>query len=244
MHQKIIGIIPARYNSSRFPGKPLVDISGKSMIQKVYEAVHSCDFIDQVVIATDDQRIFDAALAFGAAVVMTKASHKSGTDRCAEVIEKLAVSGDKFDIAINIQGDEPFIKVAQIKSLVNGISKDNVQICTLGKLLENEAAINDSNVVKLVKSNSGKALYFSRYPIPFLRDESSKKPKYYKHIGIYAFKTEVLEQVSQLVQSPLEITESLEQLRWLENDFTIQVEETEFENIGIDTPEDLKKIIS
>lgn len=242
MQQNIIGIIPARYNSSRFPGKPLVDIAGKSMIETVYNAVKSCKLINKVVIATDDQRIFDAAEAFGAEVMMTSVNHKSGTDRCAEVINKLVEKKEVFDIAINIQGDEPFIKVDQINCLIEGITKNDVQICTLAKKIEKTDQINDSNVVKVVKSNTGKALYFSRYPIPFVRDNTNNFPEYFKHIGIYAFKAAVLQEVSLLKQSPLEISESLEQLRWLENDYSIQIQETQFENQGIDTPEDLKKI--
>lgn len=214
------------------------------MIQLVYEAAKKCPSLNDVVVATDDERIQQAVELFGGKVMMTKSSHESGTDRCAEVIEKLqSQSNEHFDIAVNIQGDEPFIKTAQIEAVIAGFKDENTAICTLAKKLVQEQEIQDPNVVKVVKSNSGKALYFSRSPIPFVRNQDQENATvFFKHIGIYAYKTSSLTAISQLQQSVLEKAESLEQLRWLENGFTIQVQETNLESIGIDTPSDLNKI--
>lgn len=240
MQHKILGIIPARFQSTRFPGKPLALIQEKPMIQWVYEAVIKSELFSEVVIATDDDKIQAACEKFGARVIMTKSSHQSGTDRCAEIVEKLEEHEEYFEFVVNIQGDEPLIKKEQLASLIEGIQKEGTQICTLAKKITDLHSIENPNVVKLVKSTTGKALYFSRFAIPFPR--TNFKSVYFKHIGIYAFQSNVLKNIYQLAPSQLEQAESLEQLRWLENNYTIQVEETTFESIGVDSPEDLEKI--
>lgn len=262
-----IGLIPARYASTRFPGKPLVDIAGKPMIQRVYE--QASQVLDHVCVATDDKRIEDAVKAFGGNVVMTSDQHRSGTDRCKEAYQKVvAEKGQDFDVVINIQGDEPFINPEQIKSLMDCFSprKDTlasrmqseesfakistneeiVDIATLVKEIKSEDDLFDVNKVKVVKAISGKALYFSRQTIPYQRDVEKSdwlsKHKYFKHIGMYAYKTDVLMDIADMKPGELEKCENLEQLRWLENDLTIMTAETDYESVGIDTPEDLEKI--
>lgn len=238
-----IGIIPARYSSSRFPGKPLAMIAGKTMIQRVYEQAKKA--LETVVVATDDVRIYEAVTAFGGKVVMTSTEHRSGTDRCREAYNKLGV---KADVVINIQGDEPFIQPEMINALCACFPTD---IATLVKPYTTSDKIadllNPNNVKAVVSSESGKALYFSRSVVPYLRgiEESEwlSKHQYYKHIGMYAYSVDVLEQITSLPQSTLEKAESLEQLRWLENGYTIKVATTEYETIGIDTPEDLAQAI-
>ena len=241
---RFVGIIPARFASTRFPGKPLVDIGGKSMIQRVYEQVSKV--LADVYVATDDQRIFDAVLAFGGRAIMTSDQHKSGTDRCYEAYSKL--SGN-FDVVINVQGDEPFIQPEQIETLKDCFKSTETEIATLAKRfteMDGFEALNNPNSPKLVVNKSDEAMYFSRSIIPFRRGAETADwislNTYLKHVGIYAYRADVLRQLTQLEQSPLEISESLEQLRWLENGFRIKVGYTDVETVGIDTPEDLEKV--
>ncbi|MEJ5144617.1 MULTISPECIES: 3-deoxy-manno-octulosonate cytidylyltransferase [unclassified Sphingobacterium] len=240
---KVIGIIPARYASSRFPGKPLVDIGGKSMIQRVYEQVKNTSCLHEVIVATDDDRIAEHVKCFAGNVIMTASSHQSGTDRCAEVIAK--VSG--FDIVINIQGDEPFINPLQIELLASCFDKEETQIATLVKKIHTEDELFNVNIPKVVRNIAGQAIYFSRQTIPYLRGIEQKnwlsKHSYFKHIGIYGYRTDVLKELTQLPISILEETEALEQLRWIEHGYTIQTAETEHETIAVDTQEDLERII-
>ncbi len=242
----IIGIIPARYASTRFPGKPLVDIGGKSMIQRVYE--QSRKALEFVYVATDDDRIAQAVEKFGGKYIMTSANHQSGTDRCSEAIRKISGIEEKkkFDVVINIQGDEPFIKPEQLRLLCGCFDDECVQIATLAKKISNTEQLFDQNSVKLVKDCNDFAIYFSRWPIPFQRgvdhSEWLNNHQYLKHLGIYAYKTNILKELTALKQTSLEKTESLEQNRWLENSYKIYVQTTDFENIAIDTPEDLEKV--
>ena len=240
---KILGIIPARYGSTRFPGKPLIDINGKSMIQRVYEQAKSCPRLDNVFVATDDQRIFDHVKSFGGSVEMTSDKHESGTDRCAELVEKI---NEKYDVVINIQGDEPYIDPTQIIQLCDCFNDEKTDIATLIKKIDNTTDLFNENKVKVVKNPKDFAIYFSRNPIPFLKAEKQEnwleKHCYYKHIGIYGYRTEVLKNITVTSVSLLEKAEGLEQLRWLENGFHIKVAETELEAIAIDSPEDLEKI--
>ena len=241
---KVIAIIPARFASTRFPGKPLVLIHDKPMIQHVYEKALSSGFFKKVIVATDDERIKNVVSEFGGEVMMTNKNHQSGTDRCGEVIQKLP---NEFDVVVNIQGDEPFIHFAQLEELIGLFKTTPAQIGTLKKVLTNHDELMDPNVVKVVTGVDQRALYFSRHPIPFLRDSLQKewigKQAYYKHIGLYGYRVETLQEIVQLSASLLEKSESLEQLRWLEYGYQIFVAETNHESIGIDTPEDLKKII-
>ncbi|GGE49405.1 3-deoxy-manno-octulosonate cytidylyltransferase (CMP-KDO synthetase) [Pedobacter psychrotolerans] len=241
-NSQIIGIIPARYASTRFPGKPLVDIAGKSMIQRVYEQALKAKSLSKVVIATDDQRIAAEVEKFGGEFVFTAAHHQSGTDRCAEVIEQLP----EFDIVINIQGDEPFIEPAQINLLASCFAEDKVELATLIKPIQSQESIYNPNSPKVVIDINGRAMYFSRSPIPFIRNGEpgvwAEKHQFYKHIGIYGYRTESLKAITKLPQSALEIAESLEQLRWIENGFYIQTKVTDLETVAIDTPEDLLKL--
>ncbi len=240
---KFIAIIPARYASTRFPGKPLAMLGGKSVIQRVYEQV--AGVLDEAVVATDDERIYDAVRAFGGRVEMTSTTHRSGTDRCWEAYCK---QGEQFDVVINVQGDEPFIQPAQLEALKHCFDRPETDIATLVKPFteaDGLAALENPNSPKVVVDQAGCALYFSRSVIPYLRgipqQEWLSRHTFYKHIGIYAFRTEILKQVTTLPQSTLELCESLEQLRWLENGYKIGVGITEMETIGIDTPEDLAK---
>lgn len=240
---KFIAIIPARYASTRFPGKPLARLGGKSVIERVYEQV--VGVLDAAVVATDDQRIYDAVRAFGGRVEMTSTEHRSGTDRCWEAYCK---QGETFDVVINVQGDEPFIQPAQLEALKRCFDRPETDIATLVKPFteaDGWAALANPNSPKVVVDQAGSALYFSRSVIPYLRgvpqEEWLSRHTFYKHIGIYAFRTEILKQVTALPQSTLELCESLEQLRWLENGYKIGVGVTEMETIGIDTPEDLAK---
>ena len=240
---RILGVIPARYASTRFPGKPLVDIQGKSMIQRVYEQAKKTSSIEQVIVATDDQRIFDHVTAFGGEVMITSMNHRSGTDRCAEVAARFP----EFEFVINIQGDEPFIHPRQIDLTVAPLLKNSkAQIATLAKQITEIKMLHDPNIVKVICTLNGRALYFSRNPIPFVRDQQPenwlKAGRFYKHIGLYAFKNSILQEVAQLPPGRLEKMESLEQLRWLENGFSIEVSFTKEETIGIDRPEDLEGI--
>jgi 3-deoxy-manno-octulosonate cytidylyltransferase (CMP-KDO synthetase) len=230
----ILAVIPARYASTRFPGKPLVDVQGKPMIQRVYENVIKSDLFTEVVVATDDERIVKVAESFGAKVVLTSKEHESGTDRCGEVIKQLQ---NEFDIVVNIQGDEPMVNPLQLKELVDVFKNPQAQIATLKSIITNEDDIANPNVVKVVTSKDGKALYFSRSTIPYNRN--STVVSYFKHIGLYAYTSDTLKKITQLSLGELEKIESLEQLRWLENGYNIYVAESNFKNIGIDTPEDL-----
>ncbi|MBL7841882.1 MAG: 3-deoxy-manno-octulosonate cytidylyltransferase [Cyclobacteriaceae bacterium] len=235
----ILGIIPARYASTRFPGKPLADIGGKSMIQRVYEQVKKSKRVTDAIVATDNQEIFDHVTKFGGRVRMTKESHVSGTDRCYEA---LTLQKAPFDYVINIQGDEPFIQPEQI-DLLAGLLDGKTEIATLVKKIEDREQLFNPNVVKAVVAANGEALYFSRSTVPHIRNTPEadwiRKHSFYKHIGMYAYRTDVLKRLTELPVSPLEKAESLEQLRWLENGFRIKVAETKTETIGIDTPEDL-----
>ena len=243
---RIIGIIPARYASTRFPGKPLALINGISMIERVYRQASACKELTAVVVATDDQHIFDHVIGFGGWVVMTSASHRSGTDRLGETIRILAEKGNSFEIAVNIQGDEPFIQPLQISRVIRLFRNPEIEITTLIKKIEPGSDLFNSNVVKVVTDARGRALLFSRSPIPHFRglpeDQWASDYPYYKHIGIYAYRTGTLEKLVQLGPAPLEETESLEQLRWLWNGYQIFTEVTEFETTGIDTPDDLLKL--
>ncbi len=241
-----IGIIPARYASSRFPGKPLINISGRSMIQRVYEQALQCPALKEVVVATDDQRIFDHVSVFGKAV-MTGTGHPSGTDRCEEALRLLndADSYTENDIVVNIQGDEPFIDPQQIQQLISGFSDPGRHIVSLKKEICSQTDIENPNVVKVVCDQSGNAIYFSRSPIPFIRSksfESVPQNTYFKHLGMYGYRIQTLKEIVTLPPGRLEQLESLEQLRWLENGYKIFMQTTRLENISIDTPEDLKKI--
>ena len=240
---RFIGVIPARYASSRFPGKPLAILGGKPMIQRVYEQV--AQVLDDVYVATDDQRIFDTVTTFGGQVVMTSPDHKSGTDRIQEAVTTI---GGDFDVVVNIQGDEPFIQRSQIETVCRCFEDPQTQIATLGKPFTVEMgieALENPNSPKVVLDNQGYAMYFSRSIIPFIRGkEKDQWPGLYpflKHIGLYAYRTEVLAEITRLPQSSLEIAESLEQLRWLQNGYKIKVGTTDVETIGIDTPADLAR---
>ncbi len=242
---KTIGIIPARYASTRFPGKPLVKIAGKPMIQRVYEQAKKA--IDNVVVATDSQQIFDTIKTFGGEVVMTAETHKSGTERCAEALQKVRLLyNTNFDLIVNIQGDEPFILPEQILQLVKMCENKETAIATLAKRIKEASYLFDPNVVKLVFSSTGRALYFSRSPIPFVRGEESenwlRKGKFYKHMGIYAYRAEVLFQLPNLPVNQLESLESLEQNRWLAHNLYIKVGLTDYESYSIDTPQDLANL--
>ncbi len=240
----ILGIIPARYASTRFPGKPLADIGGKSMIQRVYEQVKKSKLVTDAIVATDNQEIFDHVTKFGGRVRMTKESHVSGTDRCYEA---LTLQKAPFNYVINIQGDEPFIQPEQI-DLLAGLLDGKTEIATLVKKIEDREQLFNPNVVKVVVAANGEALYFSRSTVPHVRNtaevEWMSKHNFYKHIGMYAYRTDVLKRLTELPVSSLEKAESLEQLRWLENGFRIKVAETKTETIGIDTPEDLQKALA
>ncbi|WP_426329202.1 3-deoxy-manno-octulosonate cytidylyltransferase [Pedobacter sp. R-06] len=241
-NQKIIGIIPARYASTRFPGKPLVDIAGKTMIQRVYEQASKAESLSKVVVATDDVRIADEVKRFGGEFIFTSTNHQSGTDRCAEVIETLP----GYEIVINIQGDEPFIEPAQIELLASCFTEEKVQLATLIKSIQSQESVYNPNSPKVVIDVNGRAMYFSRSPIPFIRNGEpgvwAEKHQFYKHIGIYGYRTESLKAITKLPPSSLEIAESLEQLRWIENGFYIQTKATDLETVAIDTPEDLLKL--
>ena len=237
---KFIGIIPARYASTRFPGKPLALLGGKPVIHHVYEKVAAV--LEAAYVATDDERIYDVVKSFGGQVVMTRTDHKSGTDRIEEAIEKI---GGEWDVVVNVQGDEPFVAKSQLDTICHCFDDPTTQIATLGKPFESMEAVQNPNSPKIVVDNMGFAMYFSRSVIPYVRGkEKSSWLTHYpflKHLGIYAYRKDVLRQVTQLPQSSLEIAESLEQLRWLQNDFKIKVGITDVETVGIDTPQDLER---
>ena len=237
---KFIGIIPARYASTRFPGKPLALLGGKPVIQHVYGKVAAV--LEAAYVATDDERIYDVVKSFGGQVVMTRTDHKSGTDRIEEAIEKI---GGEWDVVVNVQGDEPFVAKSQLDTICHCFDDPTTQIATLGKPFESMEAVQNPNSPKIVVDNMGFAMYFSRSVIPYVRGkEKSSWLTHYpflKHLGIYAYRKDVLRQVTQLPQSSLEIAESLEQLRWLQNGFKIKVGTTDVETVGIDTPQDLER---
>jgi len=239
---QILGIIPSRFASTRFPGKPLVDIGGKTMIQRVYLQAVKAKSLSKVIVATDDERIYQHVKSFGGQVMMTDSRHQSGTDRCAEV----ATNFQNMQAIINIQGDEPFIDPLQIELVAQQLKQNTaINIATLAKKITDSAQIFSPNIVKVVFNQAKAANYFSRSPIPFLRGVEKEdwliKGNFYKHIGLYGYQRDTLLEIAQLPMSLLEKSESLEQLRWLENGYKIGINLTEIETIGIDTPEDLAK---
>lgn len=241
---KFTVIIPARYSSTRFPGKPLAQLAGKPVIQHVYEKAKSV--IEDVYVATDDDRIFNTVINFGGRAIMTRKDHKSGTDRIKEAVDKIEAEEKKmFDVVVNIQGDEPFVHKSQIETICRLFDDKSTEIATLGKLFTSMKAVKNQNSPKIVVDNNGFAMYFSRSVIPFIRgtapDEWFGNFPFLKHLGIYAYRSNVLDEITSLAQSSLEKAESLEQLRWLQNGYKIKVGLTDIETIGIDTPEDLAR---
>jgi 3-deoxy-manno-octulosonate cytidylyltransferase (CMP-KDO synthetase) len=235
--RKILGVIPARFASSRFPGKVLAQIASKSMLQRVYERASLARYLTATIIATDDERIYDAARSFGARVVMTRADHVSGTDRVAE-----AASAENAELVVNIQGDEPLIEPAAIDAAILPLAHDPAIVMgTLKKAIEDPREVTDPNVVKVVTDRNGDAIYFSRCPIPFERGPA-RPGTHFKHIGLYVYRRDFLLEYSALPVGPLEQAERLEQLRAIENGYRIRVVETEFESLGVDTPEDLERV--
>jgi 3-deoxy-manno-octulosonate cytidylyltransferase (CMP-KDO synthetase) len=242
----ILGIIPARYESTRFPGKPLADIHGKSMIMRVFE--QASKVFQNVFVATDDDRILKHVISFGGKAIMTSSLHKSGTDRCAEACKLISDElKTTFDVIVNIQGDEPYIQPSQLELLVSCFENKKTDIATLVKVIENEEDLWDVNKPKVILNKNNQAIYFSRTTIPFLRnipkEQWLEKGLFYKHIGLYAYKHMILEKITRLPISNLEKSESLEQLRWIENSYCIGVKISDVETLSVDTPEDLKKII-
>jgi 3-deoxy-manno-octulosonate cytidylyltransferase (CMP-KDO synthetase) len=242
---EFLGIIPARYASTRFPGKPLALLGQKPMIQWVYESVST--LFQHLLVATDDARIYDAVLAFGGRVVMTSAEHRSGTERCAEAASLYEKEkGLHFDYVVNIQGDEPLIQSRQLKILLDCIKLPDTPIATLIRPLNSKEEFENPNVVKVVVDLNFRALYFSRAPIPIVRDDSANResggPDFFTHIGLYAYRRQVLEELVNLSPTPLEQAESLEQLRWMEHGISIRTALTDLPSMGVDTPEDLEKI--
>ena len=239
---KTIAIIPARYASTRFPGKPLVDIGGQTMIERVYRQVQQAR-VQEVVVATDDERIAEAVRQFGGRVEMTAADHPSGTDRCAEVAARFSGA---FDVVVNVQGDEPFINPEQIDLVCAPFAHPEVEIASLCKRITHESELYNPNVVKVVSGTTGDAICFSRLPLPYLRNipdnEWLSQGMHYKHLGVYAFRLPVLQELTRLPQGKLELAESLEQLRWLENGYRIRMCETTHETLAIDTPADLDHV--
>jgi 3-deoxy-manno-octulosonate cytidylyltransferase (CMP-KDO synthetase) len=239
----IIGIIPARYASTRFPGKPLIDIAGKSMIQRVYEQASKSKSLSKVVVATDDARILDHVVAFGGEAVMTKEEHPSGTDRCWEALQK---AGSEYQYVINIQGDEPFIDPQQIDSLAE-ILDGETELATQIIPVHDYESLKDMGEVKVVLNKNMEALYFSRMIIPYIKgvpeEEWHLHHTYYRHVGMYAYRANVLEKITRLPVSSLEKAESLEQLRWLENGFKVKCALTNFESHCIDTAEDVERVL-
>jgi 3-deoxy-manno-octulosonate cytidylyltransferase (CMP-KDO synthetase) len=243
---RVLGIIPARFASSRFPGKPLVVIDGKTMIRRVYEQAKQCLGLTHVVVATDNQAIYNHVKLFNGEVIMTSEKHGSGTERCCEVISLLAEQGDQYDYVVNIQGDEPYINPIQIEELTRCLTEGRHNLATLARQIRTKEELFNPNVVKVVTDCNGYAMYFSRSPIPFTRGKEQEKwlesTGYFKHIGIYGYSSDVLKAIVSLPSADLETAESLEQLRWMENGFRIAVKRTEYESIAVDTPADLLKI--
>ena len=240
----IVGIIPARYASSRFPGKPLIDIKGKSMIQRVYEQAIKSELLHKVVVATDDERIFNHVVNFGGQAVMTATHHPSGTDRCWDALQQL---GEEYQYVINIQGDEPLIEPAQIDELAAILQDGETALATQMMVIDNYETLFDKGEVKIVLNVNKEALYFSRMVIPFIKEIDEKEwhlhNHYFRHVGMYAYRKDVLKKITQLPVSSLEIAESLEQLRWLENGISIKCIITKYESHCIDTAEDLEKLL-
>ncbi|MGI4750199.1 MAG: 3-deoxy-manno-octulosonate cytidylyltransferase [Janthinobacterium lividum] len=240
---KILGIIPARHASTRFPGKPLADIAGKSMIRRVYEQASKCELLEKVIVATDDQLILDHVRGFGGLAEITSTQHQSGTDRCAEISAALP----EFDVVINIQGDEPFIDPNQITKLAACFTDEKTELATLVKMILLDEELHNSNTPKVVLNNRSEAVYFSRSVIPYIRGQQLQNwlqhHTFYKHIGIYGYRKDVLQAITKLPVSSLEKAESLEQLRWIENGFRIKVAETDLETLAVDTPADLENIL-
>ncbi len=238
---KILGVIPARYASTRFPGKPLADIGGMSVVERVYRQATKATCLSRVVVATDHDKIKEHVLGFGGKLAMTRADHASGTDRCNEVLSQQT---DFFDYVINIQGDEPFIDPGQI-DLLGSFLDGSTEIATLVKAIEKSEDLFSPSVVKCVKDSNGQAMLFSRSAIPHVRNQSQsdwlKHCRFFKHIGMYGYRSDVLKKIASLSPSSLEKAESLEQLRWLENGYSIRAAETNLETLGIDTPEDLER---
>jgi 3-deoxy-manno-octulosonate cytidylyltransferase (CMP-KDO synthetase) len=243
---KFIGIIPARYDSTRFPGKPLVDIKGKTMIKRVYE--QATQVLEKVVVATDDERIFQEVERFGGEVVMTKETHRSGTDRCEEAVSKLNLQENEEEVVvINIQGDEPFIKPEQIKELISCFDDPTAEISSLYRLIKAPEDVFNPNMPKLVLNNNSEAIYFSRSPIPCIKSQEKDNwimlNDFFAHIGIYAYRLDILKKIVKLKEGHLEKMEGLEQLRWIENRFRVKMKKSDFQTHGIDTPEDLEKVL-
>lgn len=240
---KVLGVIPARYASSRFPGKPLIDLKGKSMIQRVYEGCAKSQLIEKLVVATDDQRIYDHVLEFGGNAMMTDENHPSGTDRCAEV----AKSFPEMEVVINIQGDEPLVNFKQIEQLIQAFENPSTQIATLGISTTDLSEVENPNRIKVVTDANGSALYFSRSPIPSKSHGAERVAQnfaYTRHIGLYAYRNAVLQELCALPRTELEQLESLEQLRWLYHGYAIQVVSTQIETPNIDCPEDVEAVLA
>lgn len=231
---KVVGIIPSRYGSKRLPGKPLLDILGKSMIQRVFEQCKKCNNLTNVIVATDDKRIYDHVKKFNGNVIMTEASHKTGTERCNEAANKLT---EEFDVVVNIQGDEPFIDPFQITKLISVFNDRKTQIGTLVSPIKNKTIFKHKNTPKAILDEKGRAINFCR-EIP----KNANKKFIYQHVGIYAYKKNILKEICSLPESNNEIKEQLEQLRWLENNYEIRTRITNFQNIAVDTKEDIEKI--
>lgn len=244
MKKSIIGIIPARFASTRFPGKPLADIAGKSMIQRVYEQAKKCARLSEVVVATDDSRIYEAVQNFGGSVCMTASSHPSGTDRCAEVVTAMNM---KADAVVNIQGDEPFIDPEQIDLVCKCFDDPRTELATLIKRISSTEVLFNPNSPKVIVDSDQFAIYFSRHAIPYVRgadqNEWLARHTFYQHIGIYGYRVDILQKITKLAPSSLEKAESLEQLRWLEHGFKIKTAITSGDTVAIDTPDDLKKVL-
>ena len=240
----IVGIIPARYASTRFPGKPLIDIQGKTMIHRVYEQALKSKHLDKVIVATDDERIFNHVKDFGGEAVITAEHHPSGTDRCWDALQQLK---GNFQYVINIQGDEPFIQPEQIDELAAILKDGTVELATQMILVDNHEILFDKGEVKIVLNTNKEALYFSRMVIPFIKGVDEKDwhlhHDYYRHVGMYAYRKDILEKITKVPVSSLEKSESLEQLRWLENGFKIKCVTTKYESHCIDTPEDIDKVL-
>jgi 3-deoxy-manno-octulosonate cytidylyltransferase (CMP-KDO synthetase) len=244
MKKRIIGLIPARYASTRYPGKPLVNIHGKTMIQRVYEQAQKCLALADVIVATDDARIESTVKQFGGKVCLTSPNHPSGTDRCAEVVETLNL---KCDAIINVQGDEPFIDPLQIDLVCSCFEDDRTELATLIKEITSYDTLFNTNSPKVLIDKEQFAIYFSRHPVPYIRGADEKqwldRHTFYQHIGIYGYRRDVLKEITSLPPSPLEKAESLEQLRWIENGYKIKTATTTLETLAIDTPEDLDRIL-
>ena len=239
---KIVGIIPSRYASTRFPGKPLIELDGKSMIRRVYEQASESN-LDRVIVATDDARIYNHVIEFGGEAVMTSSDHHTGTDRCVEAYQMLE---EEYDAVINIQGDEPVIRPGQLDLLAFCFNDDSCEIATLAVKVKDNDILFDSSKIKVILDHNSDAIYFSRHPIPYQQrpaDQWLEHHTYYKHVGIYGFRSDILSEVGKLPVSTLEQAESLEQLRWLENGYRIQVKVTEFDSISIDIPKDVDRVL-